>query len=156
MDITQWYAVFLGALIMLPMITCIAKCISSLAQKCHYILHQYAFISRKITRLETLLIPTILVANAICISLDVHSQETLMYQSGLLSSINFAFISFGYQMSYLYRSSVVAYNRIHYWEAGITVTKALIHSVTAIILRTWKTDIVSQITTWTVCLVSTR
>ncbi len=57
-------------------------------------------------------------------------------------------------MSYFYKSSVTGYNRIHYWEAGITITEALVHSVIAIILRMWRTDIVSQITTWTVCLVS--
>ena len=111
-------------------------------------------ISRKITRLEAFLILAILVANASCIGSDVHSTQTLMVRSGLLSIINFAFLSFGYQMSYFYKNSVTRYNRIHNWAAGITITEALMHSVIAIILRTWRTDIVSQISTWTVCLVS--
>jgi hypothetical protein len=57
-------------------------------------------------------------------------------------------------MSYFYQSSVARYNLIHYWAAGISITKALVHLVIAIILRMWRTDIVSQITTWTVCLAS--
>jgi hypothetical protein len=154
MDITQWYAVFLGALIVLPMTTWIARCISSLAQEYQHVLHKYLFISRKITRLEAFQIFAILVANASCIGIDVHSAKTLMYRSGLLSSINFAFLSFGYQMSFFYESSVTRYNHIHYWAAGISIIEALLHSVIAIILRTWRTDIVSQITTWTVCLAS--
>jgi hypothetical protein len=154
MDITQWYAVFLGALIVLPMTTWIARCISALVQEYQHVLHKYVSISRKITRLEAFIILALLVANALCISSDVRSAQTLMVRSGLLSIINFAFLSFGYQMSYFYKISVTGYNRIHYWEAGITITEALVHSVTAIILRTWETDIVSQITTWTVCLVS--
>jgi hypothetical protein len=154
MDITQWYAVFLGALIVLPMSTCIAKYISGLIHEYQHVLHKYMSISRKITLVEAFLILAILVANALCISSDVYSTQTLMVRSGLLSIINFAFLSFGYQMSYLYRSSVTGYNHIHYWAAGITITEALVHSVIAIILRTWRTDIVSQITTWTVCLVS--
>ena len=154
MDITQWYAVFLGALIVLPMTTWIARYISGLVQEYQYVLHKYMFISRKITRLEAVQIFAILVANALCISFDVHSAQTLMVRSGLLSIINFAFLSFGYQMSYFYQSSVASYNTIHYWAAGISIIEALVHSVIAIILRTWRTDIVSQITTWTVCLAS--
>jgi hypothetical protein len=154
MDIAQWYPVFLGALIVIPMTTWFARCISDLVQEHQHVLYKYISISRKITRLEAFLILAILVANAVCISLDVHSTQTLMVQSGLLSIINFAFLSFGYQMSYFYKSSVMRYNRIHYWAAGITITEALVHSVIAIILRTWRMDIVSQITTWTVCLVS--
>lgn len=154
MDITQWYAVFLGALIVIPMTTWIARCISGLVQEYQHVLHKYVSISRKITRLEVFLILAILVANASCISSDVHSTQTLMVRSGLLSIINFAFLSFGYQMSYFYKNSVTRYNRIHNWAAGITITEALMHSVIAIILRTWRTDIVSQISIWTVCLVS--
>jgi hypothetical protein len=154
MDITQWYAVFLGALIVLPMTTWIARCLSGLVQEYQHVLHKYMFISRKITRLEAVQIFTILVTNALCISFDVHSAQTLMVRSGLLSIINFAFLSFGYQMSYFYQSSVASYNTIHYWAAGISIIEALVHSVIAIILRTWRTDIVSQVTTWTVCLAS--
>jgi hypothetical protein len=154
MDITQWYAVFLGAFIVLPMTTWIARCISGLVQEHQHVLHKYVSISRRITRLEAFLILAILVGNAVCIGVNVHSAQTLMYRSGLLSSINFAFLSFGCQMSYIYKSSVTRYIRIHYWAAGISITEALVHSVIAVILRTWRTDIISQITTWTVCLAS--
>jgi len=115
---------------------CIARCICGLVQKYQHILHKYVSISRKITGLEAFLILAILVANASCISVNVHSAQTLIVRSGLLSIINFAFLSFGYQMSYFYQSSVTGYNRIHYWEAGITITEALVHSVIAIILKT--------------------
>jgi hypothetical protein len=46
-------------------------------------------------------------------------------------------------MSYFYKSSVTRYNHIHYLVAGISIIKALLHLVIAIILRTWRTDIVS-------------
>ena len=39
-------------------------------------------------------------------------------------------------MSYFYKNSVTRYNRIHNWAAGITIIKALMHLVIAIILRT--------------------
>jgi hypothetical protein len=125
------------------MTTWIARCISGLVQEYQHVLHKYVSISRKITRLEAFQILAILVANASCISINIHSAKTLMYRSRLLSSINFAFLSFGYQMSYFYKSSVTRYNHIHYWAAGISIIKALLHSVIAIILRTWRTDIVS-------------
>jgi hypothetical protein len=114
MDITQWYAVFLGALIVLPMATWIARFVSDLVQEYQHVLHKYVFISRKITRLEAVLITAILVANAVCISSNVHNAQTLMARTGLLSSINFTFLSFGHQISYFYQSSATGYNRIHY------------------------------------------
>jgi hypothetical protein len=156
MDITKWYAVFLGAPILLPVAAWIVRGIAGLIQKCQHALHEYIFASQKITRLEAFLIPAILVANGLCVGIGVHSARTLMHRSGLLSSINFAFLSFAYQMSYLYQSSPTGYDRIHYLVAGIWITEALMHSVIAAVLRAWRTDIVSQITTWTVSLASTH
>ena len=154
MDITQWYAVFLGAFIVLPMTMWTVKCISGLVQEYQHVLHKYVITSKKITRIEAVLILAILAANASCIALDIHSTEALMHRSGLLSSINLAFLMFGYQTSCFYKGSTTDYNHIHYLGAGITITEALLHSIIAIILKAWRTDIVSQITTWMVCLIS--
>ena len=155
MDITQCYAIFSGTVIALPMIVWAVRCISGLVHKYQHGLYRYVLTSKRITRLEAFLILAIIVANALYISVDVHSAQTLMYRSGLVSSINFAFLSFGYHMSSLYKSSGLLlsdYNHIHYWAAGISITEALVHSVIAAILKMGQTDIVSQITTWTVCL----
>lgn len=157
MNVTQRYAIFSGALIALPMIVWVVRCISGLVLKYQHGLYRYVLTSKRITLLEVFLILTVLVANALCISIDVHSAETLMYRSGVVSSINFAFLSFGYHMSSLYKSNGLLlsdYGRIHYWAAGISITEALVHSVTAVILKMGKTDIVSLITAWTVCLTS--
>jgi hypothetical protein len=111
--------------------------------------------SKRVTRLEAFLILAVLVTNALCFSINVHSTQTLMYQSGLVLSINFVFLLFGYYMSFLYKSSSLLlsdYRRIYYWAARISITKALVYLVTAAILKIRKTDIVSLITTWTVCL----
>ena len=154
MEITQWYAAFLGALIMLPMTTLVVRYISSLAQKHQHIFYKYVSISREITLLEVLLLLGIFAANAFCISFDIHHVQVLMHRSGLLSSINLSFLSFGYQMSYLYKNSVPGYTRIHYLIVGTSIAEALVHSVIGVILKTWGTDIASQITTWTVCSAS--
>jgi hypothetical protein len=154
MDIIQWYAVFLGALIVLPATTWAVRCISGLVQKHQHVFHKYVSTSMKLTLIEVSLILAILAANAFCVSFKVHSTQVLMHRSAILSSINFAFLSFGYQMSYLYQSSVVSYDRIHYWTAGIWITEALVHSVIGALFKMWRMDIVSQISTWTVCLAS--
>ena len=157
MNITQLYATFSGALIALPVIVWAVRCISGLVHKYQHGLYRYVLTSKRITRLEAFLIFAVLVANALCFSIDVHSAQTLMYRSGLVSSINFAFLSFGYHMSSLYKSSGLLlsnYSRIHYWAAGISITEALVHSVTAVILKIGKTDIISLITAWAVCLTS--
>jgi hypothetical protein len=102
--------------------------------------------SKRITRLEVFLILAVIVANVLYISVDVYSAQTLIYRSRLMSSINFAFLSFGYYISSLYKSSGLLlsdYNHIHYWAAGISITEALIHSVIAAILKIGQTDIVS-------------
>lgn len=151
MDMTKWYAVFLSALILLPVAAWIVRYVAGLIQVHQYILYKYMCASLKITRLEALLIPTILGGNAVCIGASVHSAWTLMHRAGLLSSINFAFLSFAYQISYLYQSSPTGYDRIHYLVAGISITEAVMHSVIAAVLKVGGTDIVSQITTWTVC-----
>jgi hypothetical protein len=162
MDITTYYAIFSGALIGLPMIVWAVRCICSLAQKarkCSPGLYEYVSISKNITLLEAFLMFAVLTANVLCIIVDVHSAQVLMYRSGLMSSINFAFLTFGYHMGSLYKSSGLLlsdYDRIHYWAAAISITEALVHSVIAIILKMWKTDIVSQIGTWTVCHIPCR
>jgi hypothetical protein len=154
MDITQYYAIFSGALIVLPIIVWAVRCLSGLVYKYQNCLYRYAFTSKRVTRLEAFLISTVLAANAFCIGFD-YSAQNLMHRSGLVSSINFAFLTFGYHMNSLYKSSGLLlsdYGRIHYWAAGISIVEALIHSVIAAILKTGKTDMVSRITTWTVCL----
>jgi hypothetical protein len=153
MDIIQCYAVFSAALIGLPLIVWAVRCVSGLVHEYQQVLYRYVSTSKNISILEAFLILAVLAANAVCIGFDVHSAQTLMYRSGLLSSINFSFLSFGYHMSSLYKSSGLLlsdYNRIHYWAAGISITEALVHSVTAIVLKMWKTDFIVQITSWTV------
>ena len=147
MEVTRWYAVFLGALIVLPVAMWIVRCVAGMIQGCEQALHKYMSASRKITRLEAFLILAILVANSVCIGVDVHNARMLMHRSGLLSIINFTFLSFGYQMSYLYQSSPTCYDRIHYLVAGILTTESLMHSVIAAVLRAGRGDIVSQIAT---------
>ena len=154
MDITQWHATFLGALIVLPMTTWVVRRISSVIQKNQHVFHKYVSISRKITLLEVFLVLIIFAANAFSIIFDVHSTQALVHRSGLLSSINFAFLCFGSQMTYLYKTSVPGYDRVHYLMVGISIAEALIHSVIGVILKMWRTDIVSQITNWMVCLAS--
>lgn len=80
----------------------------------------------------------VLIINALCITLDVYTVQILMYRSGLVLSINFTFLSFGYYMCSFYKSSsllLLDYNRIHYWAAIILITEALVHSVIAITLK---------------------
>jgi hypothetical protein len=106
--------------------------------------------SKRITRLKAFLILAVIVANALYINVDVYSAQTLIYRSGLVSSINFAFLLFRYYISSLYKSSSLLlsdYNHIHYWAVGISITEALVHSVIAAILKIKQTDIVSQIIT---------
>lgn len=159
MDFTRWYAIFSGALIALPMIVVAIKCTSSLIQKCFPRLCEYVSVLKNITLLEAFLMLAVFIANGLCITVKVHSAQMLMYRSGVVSSINFAFLSFGYHMGSLYKSSGLLlsdYDRIHYWAAAISITEALVHSVVAITLKMWKTDIVSQIATWTVCPIPCR
>jgi hypothetical protein len=134
MDITRCYAIFSGALIMLPVMAWAVRCISGLVQEYQHGLNKYVSISKKITRLEVFLILAILVANVFCIGFNVHSAQKLMYRSGLVSSINFAFLSFGYHMGSLYKSSGLLlsdYDHIHYWAAGISITEANPNASTA-------------------------
>ena len=117
MDFTQWYAVFSGALIGLPMIIWAVRCISSLVQKYQHGLYEYVSISKKITLLEAFLMLAVLVANAICTTVDVHSAQMLIYRSRLVLTINFAFLLFRYYISSLYKSSsllLLDYNYIYY------------------------------------------
>ena len=156
---TQWYAIFSGALIGLPMIVWTVRCTSGLVQKYSPALHEYVSTSKIVTLREAFLMLAVLIANALCITLDVHTAQMLMYRSGLVSSINFAFLSFGYHMCSFYKSSGLLlsdYDRIHCWAATISITEALVHSVIAITLKMWKTDIISQISTWTVCHIPLR
>ena len=153
MDITQSYAVCVGLAIVLPTIVWVTRCISRVIKKNQHLFLKYVSCSWKITRLEALLMLFFLVVNVFCICFDVNSMQTIMHRSGLLSSINFIFLSFGHHMSYMFTGSGLKlsdYDHIHRLAAAIWIAEALVHSVIAAVLKMWRTDPISQVTTWTV------
>ena len=56
-------------------------------------------------------------------------------------------------MSYMFTGSGLKlsdYDHIHRLAAAIWIAEALVHSVIAAVLKMWRTDPISQVTTWTV------
>ncbi|KAH8650328.1 hypothetical protein BGZ60DRAFT_389188 [Tricladium varicosporioides] len=152
MDITQWYAVALGGLVVLfhvsyPILlimrisgTYIATSFLKHLYHPRVRLHirnsnRYIGFSSRTARFDVLLVVLFLVGNAVCLSVKVKDAASLTKRSGLLCIINLVPLALGEHMNLLASFLGVrlsAYASMHEWLGRVVMAEGLIHSVAAI------------------------
>jgi hypothetical protein len=152
MDITQWYAMALGSLVVLfhvshPLLlmmrisgTYIASSFLKHLYHPRVRLHirgsnRYIGFSSKTTRFDVLLVVLFLVGNAVCLSIEVKDVTNLTKRSGLLCIINLVPLALGEHMNLVASFCGVrlrAYASMHEWLGRVVMAEGLIHSVAAI------------------------
>ena len=152
MDITQWYAVALGSLVVLfhvsyPLLLIMR--ISGTYITSSFLKHlyhprvrlhirgsnRYIGFSSKIARFDMLLVILFLVRNAVCLSVEVKDVASLTKRSCLLYIINLVLLALGEYMNLVANFCGVrlrAYASMHEWLGRVVLAKGLIYLVAAI------------------------
>lgn len=152
MDITQWYAVALGGLVVLfhisyPLLLILR--ISGTYIASSFLKHLYhprvrlhirgsnrhIGLSSRTARFDVLLVILFLVGNAVCLSIEVKDVVSLTKRSALLCIINLVPLALGEHMNFVASFCGVrlsAYASLHEWLGRVVIAEGLIHSVAAI------------------------
>lgn len=144
MEVTQWYAVSLGALSVLLIGIAITQSIYMFLRihiTFYFLKHVfYPQIprcvrgSKTITRFDVGLIVIFLAANVLWASIGVQTTEDLQRRIGHLSTINFMALAFGGRMNLIANICDLKLSdigRIHGWLGAVTVIEGLVHSLLA-------------------------
>ncbi|PVH68072.1 hypothetical protein DL98DRAFT_395368, partial [Cadophora sp. DSE1049] len=152
MDITQWYAVALGSLVVLfhvshPLLLMMRISGTYIASSfLKHLYHprvrlnirgsnRYIGFSSKMARFDVLLVVLFLVGNAVCLSVEVKDVASLIKRSGLLCIINLVPLALGEHMNLVASFCGVrlsAYASMHKWLGRVVMAEGLIHSAAAI------------------------
>ena len=159
MDITQWYAIALGGLVALYVISfsllTISKKIGPRAKfqfkqigtdaKRQFLKHLYypqipkaLRGSEKTTRFDLLLTIIFLIGIVCSTTIRVHDTAGLRRRSGMISIINLIPLSGGAHMNFLANACGIrldVYGRIHRWLGRIAVVEGLVHVIAAVSLQ---------------------
>lgn len=157
MNVTQWYAVSLGAIGAACLLFYILKLVAQKSQPYAtlYFL-KYVFYpeiprwlrgSYTATRFDALLILGFLAGNGLCLSLGVHEVSDLIERTGLMAIINFMPLAFGSHLNFIFShcgAGLDAYTRVHRWLGRVSVLEVVVHAILAGILRTFDSHERSQ------------
>jgi hypothetical protein len=144
MDITQWFAVALGGLVVLSIVFSLLFWITKLARTygtSHFLKHWYypqvhRYIrTGKTTRFEMVLVAAFVVGNVICLTVGVKDVPSLIKRSGLISIINLMPLSLGAHMNLIASYcgiSLGAYASIHRWLGWVAIVEGLVHTIAAV------------------------
>jgi hypothetical protein len=148
MDDTQWYAIALGGLIGLSVITSLLLASSKKIRtytKFHFLkhvyypqVHKYLRGSEKTTRFDLGSICVFLAGIVVCTAIQVKDVTALRRRSGLISIINLIPLSLGSRMNLVASycgTSLGTYGRMHRWLGRVAIAEGLIHTAAAVSLQ---------------------
>ncbi|KAI9784310.1 MAG: hypothetical protein M1839_002371 [Geoglossum umbratile] len=144
MDVTQWYAVALGGLVAVSVISYLLLSIIKIARTYTTIyflkylfypqVHRYIRGSGKTTRFDVVLIVAFLVGNILCTTIGVKDIPSFTRRTGLMSTINLMPLSLGGHLNLVASRCGIAfedYVRIHRWLGWVAIAEGLVHAVAA-------------------------
>ncbi|KAI9772408.1 MAG: hypothetical protein M1840_000611 [Geoglossum simile] len=144
MDITQWYAVALGALAVSSIVFCLFWFIIRVARTyaTFYFLkhvfypqvHKYLRGSGKTTRFDVILIIGFLMGNTLCVTIGVRNTSCLIKRTGLMSIINLMPLALGSHMNLVVNRCGLgpeSYGRMHRWLGRVAIIEGFVHSTVA-------------------------
>jgi len=169
MNITQWYAIVLGGLAAL----CIVSYVLWSAFKFLHVYATFYFLKylfypqihrrlrgpSKTTGFDAALIIAFLVANICCISIGVQDIKQLMQRMALMSTINLVPLAIGGQMNIIASHCGLTlndWNHMHRWLGTVAVVEGLVHSIVAAASEGLNVHISSQVAGLTVSLQASR
>lgn len=163
MDVTQWYAVGLGAIVVSPIVFLILWSIRRidhtylaflfLKHVFYPQIHRYLRGSGKTTLFDVILILGFLITNVLCITIGVQDTSTLMKRTALMSTINLIPLSLGHHINFIFdRCGIKSkdYGRIHRWLGRAAVVEGFMHSVVAATSHAFNMHATSQVAAWVV------
>jgi hypothetical protein len=96
-----------------------------------------------VTFIEFALLGIYIVANGVCMRVDVHGTSDLMRRSSLMSSVNTVTLLLGGRTNVLMNAFGIplhTYYLAHHWIGRMAVVQALLHAALAISSRKWTSD----------------
>ena len=142
MDLTLWYAVALGGLVVLfflsyRILLMIRVALSHavfyfLKQKYYPLVHRYVRGSGKATRFDIGLVVIFVVGNVICLALEVKDVAGFVERSGAICTINLVPLALGEHMNIVTSwcgLSLGTYARMHQWLGIVAIVEGLVHTV---------------------------
>lgn len=141
MDITEWYAISLGCLAVLPIIARLFLSIPIvhiygsfyLRENVRYpCIYRYLRRSGQVIRVDLLILVAFLVGNALCLAINVKGIPEFAKRSGVVSIINLIPLSLGANMNFIASLggiSLPAYAKLHRWLGRVAIIEGLIHAV---------------------------
>jgi hypothetical protein len=141
MDITQWYAVALGGLVVLFHASYLIMKISCFLK--HLFCPQVRFstsgfnryIGLSTMRVDVMLVVLFLVGNAICITVGVKDIASLVRRSALLCTINLMPLALGERMNpmaSIFGVRLSASASMHEWLGSVVMAEGLVHIAAAL------------------------
>jgi hypothetical protein len=141
MDITQWYAVALGGLVVLFHASYLIMKISCFLK--HLFCPQVRFSMRGFNRyigfstmrVDVMLVVLFLVGNAICITVGVKDIASLVRRSALLCTINLMPLALGERMNpmaSIFGVRLSASASMHEWLGSVVMAEGLVHIAAAL------------------------
>ncbi len=139
MDITEWYAVSLGTLVVLPIIARLFFSIIVIRVPWIFYLRRHLIYPQvhrymRATRLELVALTAFLTGNALCLGINVRAVTDFVNRSGLIAIINLMPLALGADMNLIVSLCGIglpAYAMLHRWLARVAITEALIHIAVA-------------------------
>ncbi|KAI9767639.1 MAG: hypothetical protein M1840_005510 [Geoglossum simile] len=142
MDITQWYAVALGGLVAVSVISYLLLSIIRIAHtyttiyflKYLFYPQVHRYIRGKTTRFDAVLIVAFLVGNILCTTIGVKDIPSFTRRTGLMSTINLMPLSLGGHLNLVASRCGITfedYSRIHRWLGWVAIAEGLVHAAAA-------------------------
>jgi hypothetical protein len=145
MDLIQWYAISLAAMVSSFIIGNICVFFVCLIRAYGlFYLQKYIFYpvlfkrrngSGSITRFQAMFIITYVAANGILMSIDIHSISDLQHRAGALATVNIMPLFLGGRMNIFLDyvgMSLHSYHMMHHWVGRTVVVQGFLHAVLAI------------------------
>jgi hypothetical protein len=141
MDLTKWYAVALGSLVALLIIShrisLMARTAITYAESCLLTrrfrpqIHRYVRSSERATLFDVSLVVAFVVVNVVCLTLGVKDVASLVKRSGVICTINLVPLALGEHMNMVTSwcgLSLGAYARMHEWLGIVALVEGLVHT----------------------------
>jgi hypothetical protein len=145
MDVSEWYAIILGAAIGLFISLCFALFFIGTVRHYgtfyffkHVVYRQlpYAQWTQGSTWFDLLVFGMFLFGNAFCLALHVKTISELVKRSGVIIAVNFIALSLGSRMNpiaSLCGIGLGVYSQVHRWFGRITIILCLTHVIAALV-----------------------
>ena len=151
LDITNLYAVSIAGIFAVLLICWASHFATPYVPHVHswtlsHIIYPLLIPRRKwtsITYIEASLLGAYVIANGVCMGLDVHGTSDLMLQSGMMASVNLIPLFLGGRTNLLANSFGIplhTYYLAHHWVGRMVVTQGLLHAGLAISAQNWAFD----------------